>query len=128
MVKLLLWLRAMPAFIAGRGNSAPRNKESTLQTLIDSGFGLLSESPSEEIVLGVTGRFWRPTGNLSTFKRADFDHPVPSGLARESGISASARVSQVRQFSRPKRGLSGVTPPVAESFWRTGSWSGRLAV
>jgi len=82
VVKLLLWLRSMPGFIAGRGNSAPRNQESTLQTLIDSGFGLLSESPSEEIVLGVTGRFWRPTGNLSAFKRADFDHPVPAGLAR----------------------------------------------
>jgi hypothetical protein len=82
VVKLLLWLRSLPGFIARGGNSAPRNKESTLQTLIDSGFGLLSESPPEEIVLGVTGRFWRPTGNLSTFRRSDFDHPVTAGFAR----------------------------------------------
>ena len=82
VVKLLLLLRSIPGFIARRGNSAPRNKEITLQTLIDSGFGLLGESPSEEMVLGVTGRFWRPTGNLSTFRRSDFDHPVPAGFAR----------------------------------------------
>jgi hypothetical protein len=82
VVKLLLWLRSMPGFIAGRGTSAPRNKEITLQTVIDSGFGILDETPGEEIVLGVSGRFWRPTGNLSAFNRSDFNAPVPSGMAR----------------------------------------------
>lgn len=43
---------------------------------------MLAEKPDEEIVLGVTGRFWRPTGNLSPFNRADFDRPVPAGFAR----------------------------------------------
>ena len=33
-------------------------------------------------MLGVTGRFWRPTGNLSPFHRPDFDLPVPAGMAR----------------------------------------------
>jgi hypothetical protein len=82
VIKSLMFLRSVPAFIARRFQSPPRNQKITLQTLIDSGFGLLAEEPAEEIVLGITGRFWRPAGNLSTFNRADFDRPVPAGLAR----------------------------------------------
>lgn len=82
LIKLLLFLRSLPRLIADHGESLPREREITLQTLIDSGFGLLSEKQSEEIVLGVTGRFWRPTGNLAKFNRTDFDVPVPLGLAR----------------------------------------------
>jgi len=80
IIKLLLGLRSLPEFVL-RG-SRPRPKKVTLQTVIDSGFGVLSEKPGEEIVLGVSGRFWRPTGNLSPFKREDFDRPVPPGTAR----------------------------------------------
>jgi hypothetical protein len=82
LIKLLLFLRSMPAFVARRGKSFPRNRKVTLQTLIDSGFGVLTERPSEEIVLGVTGRFWRLTGNLSAFNRSDFEVPVALGFAR----------------------------------------------
>ncbi|MEK6334385.1 MAG: hypothetical protein AABM67_05500 [Acidobacteriota bacterium] len=80
LIKFLLALRSLPTFLLQR--SPPRNQKLTLQTLIDSGFGLLSEKPGQEIVLGVTGRFWRPTGNLSPFARRDFDQPVPTGMAR----------------------------------------------
>ena len=78
VIKLLLALRSLPEFVLH--GSRPRNSEVNLQTLIDSGFGVLAEEPGEEIVLGVTGRFWRPTGNLSPFKREDFDQPVPPGI------------------------------------------------
>jgi hypothetical protein len=81
-IKLLLLVRSIPAIVTRRSRLRPRNRKITMQTLIDSGFGLLSESPSEELVLGVTGRFWRPTGNLKPFNRADFDGPVPPGFAR----------------------------------------------
>jgi hypothetical protein len=81
IIKLLLGLRSLPEFILHRGCGPPRKQDITLQTLIDSGFGLLADEP-DEIVLGVTGRFWRPTGNLSPFNRADFDNEVPAGLAR----------------------------------------------
>jgi hypothetical protein len=80
VIKLLLALRSLPEFVLH--GSQPRNSEVNLQTLIDSGFGVLAEIPGEEIVLGVTGRFWRPTSNLSPFKREDFDQPVPPGIAR----------------------------------------------
>lgn len=82
IIKLLLTFRALPQFVAHPCRAWPRKREITLQTLIDSGFGLLAEKPPEEIVLGVTGRFWRPTGNLSPFNRKDFDKAVPAGLAR----------------------------------------------
>jgi hypothetical protein len=81
IIRSLLALRSIPGFIA-RPCSMPRNSKITLQTLIDSGFGLLAEKPGEEIVLGVTGRFWRPAGNLSPFNRPDFDRAVPVGFAR----------------------------------------------
>src|SRR5258708_1086665 len=75
VIKLLLALRSLPEFVLH--GSRPRNSEVNLQTLIDSGFGVLAEKPGEEVVLGVTGRFWRPTGNLSPFRREDFDQPMP---------------------------------------------------
>ena len=81
IIKLLMGLRSLPEFILRRGCVPPRKRAITLQTVVDSGFGILANEP-EEIVLGVTGRFWRPTGNLSPFKREDFDRPVPPGLAR----------------------------------------------
>ena len=82
IIKMLLGLRSLPEFVAHPRRSWPRNQKMTMQTLIDAGFGQLAEEPGKEIVLGVTGRFWRPTGNLSPFNRADFGAPVPPGLAR----------------------------------------------
>jgi hypothetical protein len=82
IIKVLLGLRSLPGFAAHPCRSLPRNQKITLQTLIDADFGVLAEQPEKEIVLGVSGRFWRPTGNLSPFNRADFDRPVPAGLAR----------------------------------------------
>ena len=81
VIKFLMGLRSLPEFILRRGCVPPRKQTITLQTLIDSGFGILANEP-EEIALGVTGKFWRPTGNLSPFKREDFERPVPAGLAR----------------------------------------------
>jgi hypothetical protein len=82
IIKFLLALRSLPEFAAHPCRSLPRDQKITLQTLIDAGFGVLAEQPGKEIVLGVSGKFWRPTGNLSPFNRADFDDPVAQGLAR----------------------------------------------
>ena len=82
LIKLLLGLRMLPGFVSRGCRSLPRNQEVTLQTLIDSQCGLLAEEPNHEVLFGVTGRFWRPTGNISTFDRASFDSPVPAGVAR----------------------------------------------
>ncbi len=81
IIKLLMGLRSLPEFILHRGRVPPRKRSITLQTIIDSRFGVLAKQ-ADEIVLGVTGKFWRPTGNLSPFNREDFDRPVSPGLAR----------------------------------------------
>lgn len=81
VIKLLLGLRSLPGFISRGFKPRLRNQKITLQTLIDSGFGVLVEKPGEEIVLGITGKFWRPIGNLAPFRRADFDQAVPPGIA-----------------------------------------------
>lgn len=81
IIKFLMGLRSLPEFILHCGSIPPRQRAITLKSIIGSGFGLIADQP-DEIVLGVTGRFWRPTGNLSPFNRADFDREVPAGLAR----------------------------------------------
>jgi len=81
IIKSLLVLRSIPGHIA-HPCALPKSRKVTLQTLIDSGFGVLAEKPGEEIVLGITGRFWRPAGNISPFNRPDFDRPVRTGFAR----------------------------------------------
>src|SRR5438045_5658007 len=82
VIKLLLGLRMLPGLISRGFGAPPRNQVITLQTLIDSQFGLLAEEPNHEVLFGVTGRFWRPTGNVSPFDRASFNSPVPPGIAR----------------------------------------------
>src|SRR5712692_2339806 len=82
VIKLLLGLRMLPGFISRGCRSRPRNQKITLQTLIDSQCGLLTEEPNHEVVFGVTGKFWRPTGNVLPFDRASFNSPVPPGMAR----------------------------------------------
>lgn len=83
MIKGLLGLRALPRLLLHPGTHRPRtNTAITLRTLIDAGFGMLAEEPPREIVLGVTGPFWRPLGNVLPFKAEDFQGPVRPGLAR----------------------------------------------
>jgi hypothetical protein len=81
IIKLLLGLRALPELLLHGGRKLPRDRRVTLQTIINSGFGLLADEP-EEIVLGVNGKFWRPTGNLLPFDRDSFAGAIPKGLAR----------------------------------------------
>ena len=82
IIKFLLALRSLPEFTRHPCQPLPQDRKITLQTLIDAGFGVLAKQPGKEIVLGICGKFWRPTGNLSPFNRADFDEPVAPGLAR----------------------------------------------
>lgn len=85
IVKGLLWLRSQPQFLMRSGPRRTRAiRAITLQTLIDAdaGFGLLAEEPDREILLGVTGPFWRPVGNVLPFNADAFRGPVRSGVAR----------------------------------------------
>ena len=85
----LLGLRALPRvitrWILGR-ERAPRRPHAgaklTLRRFMDSGFAMLEEIPDEEVVLGLTGRFWTPTGGLVATRAATFREGPGPGQAQ----------------------------------------------
>ena len=86
VVRSLLALRSLPAVLAsGRSplaawHDAPRRV--TLGDFVDRSFGILAEESGREIVLGLEGRFWKPTGDLRPVSAATFARPIAPGCAR----------------------------------------------
>jgi len=69
VIRSLFALRGFPALYAGRGAG---RRGLTLDDFLRSGFVVLAEESGVEIVLGVIGRFWRPTGGLVRFAPDEF--------------------------------------------------------
>jgi hypothetical protein len=68
------------ALFSVRGLVRPRRprRTFTLEGFVAAGFTLLEEVPGREIILGLTGRFWRPSGDLMRLESdafAAFDEP-----------------------------------------------------
>ena len=82
LIKGLMSLRSLPGYLLHPPQPKRRVRKITMESLIEAGFGLLAEEPGKEIVLGIVGRFWRPTGNVQPFKADDFRGPVAPGIAR----------------------------------------------
>ena len=86
--RVLLFLRAVPgALLHGRRGlralAARRHEPVTLGTFELAGFRILAERSPEEIVIGLEGRFWTPSGALCTPSAAEFLSRAPlSGTAR----------------------------------------------
>lgn len=85
----LLGLRAIPSWVASRraGNGRATSGRATgsaltLRRFLESGFATLEEVPNEELVLGLTGRFWTPTGGLVETRLATFRAGPELGLAQ----------------------------------------------
>jgi len=81
-VRFLLAVRGLPAFLVERNKRELVDRSLTLDGLTKFGFVKLAEKSNREIVLGVTGRFWRPMDNLSFSSKESYRHPVPLGAAR----------------------------------------------
>src|SRR5258708_5439840 len=67
IIKTLMSLRALPGLLLHPGSlfrTRSMRRSFAMQDLINAGFGKLAEEPGREIVLGIAGRFWRPTGNV----------------------------------------------------------------
>ena len=91
-VRAMLALRALPSFLLGlprllrrlkgqtSGHTSPPTL--TLDTFLKHGFALLSEAKEEEVVLGLVGRFWTPTGCLETTSGKRFRQEGRPGLAK----------------------------------------------
>lgn len=94
-----------------------RSRAYTLDGFLSAGFTLLEEVPGREIVLGLTGRFWRPAGGLVRLTPEGFAafsepgwaqvawnfHVLPAGngclLSTETRIRATDEASR-RAFRR----------------------------
>lgn len=88
LVALLLGVRLIPALLFApretwRKLRDPRLRSNgRLRTLPGSDFAVLEDAPPYELVIGITGRFWRPAGGLVPSSPETFREPVPRGLAR----------------------------------------------
>ena len=84
----LLATRLLPAALAGSGAARARLRDLragpavTLRGLRGTGFTLLGEHPGEEVVLGITGRFWTAGGDVMTTDPARFAAGPPAGAAQ----------------------------------------------
>jgi hypothetical protein len=90
MVRALLAVRALPSALL-RGAPAVRalRREAsaavTLRSLEAHGFRVLATHPPAEIVLGLEGRFWRPSGELCT--------PPPEAFRTSRPAAGTARAT-----------------------------------
>lgn len=78
-IRALLALRGLPALVGGQ---AGRRRSWTLDDIMEAGFVLLAEEPGVELVLGVVGRFWKPTGGVVRVSAEDFVGFDRPGLAK----------------------------------------------
>jgi hypothetical protein len=78
-IRTLFAVRGIPLLIRGR----PRARRSmTLDDLMHGGFVLLAEEPPREIVLGIVGTFWKPTGGIEHVDTSEFEDYHAVGKAK----------------------------------------------
>jgi hypothetical protein len=82
LVKLLFGLRMLPSLLAAPTPLSSPIGRVTLRDLMRSGFERLGEDPGREVVLGISGRFWQLSGNISPTDPARFTEPPSPGTAR----------------------------------------------
>lgn len=88
LVRALMGVRLLPALLRApsatwRRLSRPSSpSQASLTDLAHSDFVLLEESPPHEIVLGITGRFWKLTAEIVSIPPERFREALPAGLAQ----------------------------------------------
>jgi hypothetical protein len=86
--KLLLGLRALPHLLLNPSNAGQtasgltHSSKLTLDLFFRNGFVMLEERQGQEMVIGLTGRFWRPTGGIVRTDPAEFRLPTPEGAVK----------------------------------------------
>ncbi len=72
LVRLLFWLRGAPGLLSRLRGRQQRSMGLTIADLQRFGFVLLGETPDRELLLGLVGQFWKPTGNVRRIEAARF--------------------------------------------------------
>ena len=119
VVLLLLFVRGLPRLFSGGGAAIT---EARLDQLIKSGFVVLAEEPGREIVLGVVGKFWRPTSAIHRIEPDEFTGFDTPGFAKAAWnfvVSERAGGSSRRLALRTRAPLRRASPTP-----RTGSRNG----
>ena len=95
---LVFWMfsiRDLPARLIGKPSPQAAGDQPFLEGMYEDGFIPLAEEPPREIVFGLVGQFWKPTGTESV-KLADpqeflaFDHPAYAKVAANLAVVAMA--------------------------------------
>jgi len=107
LVRLLMGLRAVPALLSHprAAWSRLRGVRTPLSVRAVAGyeFAMLAERPGEEMVLGIVGRFWRPSGCTVATDAIRFAEPLPPGLARAAwSIGVAREGSGTRLFTETR--------------------------
>lgn len=106
ITKELLGLRAIPNLVANwRKVRARRSSGSlTLKRFLGAGFVVLEELPDVELVLGLTGRFWTPTGGLRVTRGETFRAGPERGQAQAAwNFTLSSPASGVTELATETR-------------------------
>jgi hypothetical protein len=105
--RALLAVRLVPALLGDWRHARERvaryrrgESRLTLHSFLKSGFAELEAVPNEELVLGLVGRFWTPSGGLTPTSAATFRTGPPEGQAQaawnfrcEPAVDGSTRLS-----------------------------------
>jgi hypothetical protein len=79
LIRGLIAARGIPLLVRGR---RLRPRTMTLDDLVQAGFIWLAEEPGEELVLGIVGSFWKPTGGVRRIEPSQFVRFEEPGVAK----------------------------------------------
>ena len=80
LLNLSMWLRGLPARLAGR--AAPEPPRVVIEDMNLPGWVLLGLQPNREVAFGAVGRFWTPVIEWRTVARADFEDFAEPGWGK----------------------------------------------
>jgi hypothetical protein len=89
--------------------------------VLEQDFALLEQRPPEEIVRGITGRFWTANGGLVATDAATFRDSPPAGLARAAWsfrLEAPDPATTLLTTETRIRCADGATRASFRRYWR----------
>ena len=81
VVRTLMALRSIPALFSREEHGAEA-LGCDVEGLLRSGFVMLEEHPGQEVILGLVGRFWTPSGGVQRVSPDEFRAWTRPGFAR----------------------------------------------
>jgi hypothetical protein len=79
VIRALFAARGIPLLVRGR---RLERRRMTIDDLVSAGFVWLGEEPGREMVLGIVGTFWKPTGGIRRIDPSEFASFDEPGLAK----------------------------------------------